>query len=57
MNLEEKLQENIVIRVSKFSEQNLITQLRFFWVLVTHAYNPSYSGGRNQEDLSLKYPA
>jgi hypothetical protein len=22
--------------------------------LVTHAYNPSYSGGRDQEDQSLK---
>jgi hypothetical protein len=25
-----------------------------FWVLVTHACNPSYSGGRDQEDLGSK---
>jgi hypothetical protein len=24
------------------------------WVLVAHAYNPSYSGGRDQENSSLK---
>jgi hypothetical protein len=24
------------------------------WVLVAHTYNPSYSGGRDQEDCSLK---
>jgi hypothetical protein len=24
------------------------------WVPVTHAYNPSYSGGRDQEDHSSK---
>jgi hypothetical protein len=24
------------------------------WVPVAHAYNPSYSGGRDQEDLSSK---
>jgi hypothetical protein len=24
------------------------------WALVAHAYNPSYSGGRDQEDLGLK---
>jgi hypothetical protein len=24
------------------------------WVLVTQAYNPSYSGGRDQEDRGLK---
>jgi hypothetical protein len=24
------------------------------WVLVAHAYNPSYSGGRNQENYSSK---
>jgi hypothetical protein len=24
------------------------------WTPVTHAYNPSYSGGRNQEDHNLK---
>jgi hypothetical protein len=24
------------------------------WVLVAHTYNPSYSGGRNQEDHSSK---
>jgi hypothetical protein len=26
----------------------------FFWAPVTHAYNPSYSGGRDQEYHSLK---
>jgi hypothetical protein len=25
-----------------------------FWVLVTHAYNPRYLGGRDQQDLSSK---
>jgi hypothetical protein len=24
------------------------------WVLVAHTYNPSYSGGRDQEDNGLK---
>jgi hypothetical protein len=24
------------------------------WMLVAHAYNPSYSGGRDQEDRGLK---
>jgi hypothetical protein len=24
------------------------------WALVAHAYNPSYSGGRDKEDHSLK---
>jgi hypothetical protein len=24
------------------------------WVTVAHAYNPSYSGGRDQEDCGLK---
>jgi hypothetical protein len=24
------------------------------WVLVAHAYNASYSGGRDQKDYSLK---
>jgi hypothetical protein len=24
------------------------------WVPVAHAYNPSYSGGRDQEDRALK---
>jgi hypothetical protein len=24
------------------------------WVLVAHAYNPSYSGGRDQEDCGLR---
>jgi hypothetical protein len=24
------------------------------WVLVAHAYKPSYAGGRDQEDCSLK---
>jgi hypothetical protein len=24
------------------------------WALVAHAYNPSYSGGRDQEDLGSK---
>jgi hypothetical protein len=24
------------------------------WALVVYAYNPSYSGGRDQEDLGLK---
>jgi hypothetical protein len=26
----------------------------FFKILVTHAYNPTYSEGRDQEDLNLK---
>jgi hypothetical protein len=26
----------------------------FIWVLVAHAYNPSYSRGREQEDCGLK---
>jgi hypothetical protein len=25
-----------------------------FWVWVAHGYNPSYSGGRDQEDHGLK---
>jgi hypothetical protein len=28
--------------------------VRFCQVLVAHAYNPSYSGGRDQEDHGLK---
>jgi hypothetical protein len=28
--------------------------LKLNWVLVAHAYNPSYSGGRDQEDCGLK---
>jgi hypothetical protein len=26
----------------------------FYWVLVAHAYNPSYSGGSDQEDCGSK---
>jgi phosphate/sulfate permease len=26
----------------------------FSWMLVAHAYNPSYSGGRDKEDQGLK---
>jgi hypothetical protein len=28
------------------------TEIRGCWMLVVHAYNPSYSGGRDQEEAS-----
>jgi hypothetical protein len=33
--------------------QNLL-KTNASWVLMAHCYNPSYSGGRDQEDHSLK---
>jgi hypothetical protein len=30
------------------------SKISLSWVLMAHASNPSYSGGRDQEDLSLK---
>jgi hypothetical protein len=32
----------------------VLSLFNFFWVLVVHACNPSYSGSRDQEDHSKK---
>jgi hypothetical protein len=37
----------------KILEINFIMEVKN-WAPVTHTYNPSYSGDRDQEDLSLK---
>jgi hypothetical protein len=34
----------------------LLKNLKSSWELVAHACNPSYSGGRDQEDCGLKPP-
>jgi hypothetical protein len=38
----------------KYKTDKLITRHNMSQVLVAHAYNPSYSGGRNQEDHVFK---
>jgi hypothetical protein len=40
-----------------FTAHNSVTTYRkdkISWVLMVHAYNPSYSGGRDQKDLRSK---
>jgi hypothetical protein len=49
-----KLPENLEILRGLKTEMVDIENLKFCWVLVVHACNPSYSGGRDQEDPGLK---
>jgi hypothetical protein len=39
--------------IGSFNKEDVRKSL-FSQALVTHAYNPSYTGGRDQEDCSLK---
>jgi hypothetical protein len=37
-----------------YHKKDIVRVIHLSWVLVPHTYNPSYSGGRDQEDLSSK---
>jgi hypothetical protein len=54
---QEKSENYSVPFIQEFTDRSLawkILKCSISWALVTHAYNPSYSKGRDQEDCSLK---
>jgi hypothetical protein len=44
----------IILVMMLLLNTDLNSRITSCWVLVAHAYNPSYSGGRDQEECSSK---